>query len=789
MSRFSSDEEFNPPENLITLSVSSTGTPSFTTPRHLKRKKSWLSRIRGRPERVGMSTPAQASSSNAPIPQEEGTGGTGTQPSSNPGRNQGIEVIGAPAIPPQVLAVCAEGDLPAWFRPLWEHLSNLHLERSNAVQAVATDVQVLQRKVDRISEFAMRLKGVEEGMSAVEVKSNEIISNSQVVGNHLQEVEKRLDTLTERCDKMSKDLGRALEARPTTQGGGNQAPQLKEEVPAASDQPQSFWPGSVAPPQGLPKMVPGFFGASAGPSASAHEQEKNDGEAQWSSMSLPRRNVLGPAVPMLTPFQTILNPFSTVVDYRYYRLRDTTTFATGEDVKNLYKLKDKTENYHRSLKPYDGSDPLALFEFLSIFKKAMNDLGKSEAVAVRVFSYFVTDEAEDQYDSQMTADLALSDGQATDTWPHVVNRLIHTFITDDVLQDAYNDVIRAQQRPEEHVSDFIMRLQDLAKRCHGVFPQTEMANMVMRGMKPAIRHRIQNTVNSLSAHERSNVTKIRQLAVQEDNAQRTQAAELTSSSAKAAKSKKPTGRVSKALHIGVSEGAPQYSPPTTPSTRHKTQDPSDLPETRAHDPQAMVLSVVDLDAIMQITDTAIEKALERNGLDPTSIMQTMKDMPELTEDQFDHALTVIPADYWRLSCWTCREHGHVTYTCQYLSPKQRIFAAYCYYRHQVYSNPSLKDWYDKKLEYMRGKGPAPGPQPGSDPFFGGMRGRGGGRGRGYGRGYDQGYRQPQWQKPAKPVAAQDQGQVRVVSKPAAPVNVVQESSNSTSDSSSNSGKE
>ena len=86
---------------------------------------------------------------------------------------------------------------------------------------------------------------------------------------------------------------------------------------------------------------------------------------------------LGPLAQRLEPLTTILQPFKTVMDYRHYRLKDMTAVPTDNDLKHLYKVKDRAEENYRSLQPFDGSDPLKLFEFLSIYKRSMNDLGNS----------------------------------------------------------------------------------------------------------------------------------------------------------------------------------------------------------------------------------------------------------------------------------------------------------------------------------------------------------------------------------------------------------------------------
>ena len=119
---------------------------------------------------------------------------------------------------------------------------------------------------------------------------------------------------------------------------------------------------------------------------------------------------------------------------------------------------------------------------------------------------------------QVTSNLSFADAQETETWPYFVNNLLTMFITDEILQQAYQEVTQAQQRSKERVGDYILRRQDISRRCHRVFPQAELANLALRGMKPAIRSRIQHAVNSLPYREKTSLPKIRQLAMQEDNA-------------------------------------------------------------------------------------------------------------------------------------------------------------------------------------------------------------------------------------------------------------------------------
>ena len=83
---------------------------------------------------------------------------------------------------------------------------------------------------------------------------------------------------------------------------------------------------------------------------------------------------------------------------------------------------------------------------------------------------------------QVTPDLSFADAQETETWSNVVNALLKTFIADGILQNAYQDMTQAQKRPRERVGDYILHLQDLAPRFHGVLPEAELVNLELRGI-------------------------------------------------------------------------------------------------------------------------------------------------------------------------------------------------------------------------------------------------------------------------------------------------------------------
>ena len=82
-------------------------------------------------------------------------------------------------------------------------------------------------------------------------------------------------------------------------------------------------------------------------------------------------------------------------------------------------------------------------------------------------------------------------------------------------------------------------------------------------MKPAIRSRIRHAVNSLPYREKTSLPKIRQLAMQEDNAQREQMTDFSVASSSVAKGGRKAGSKSNpTMHIGgPTSGLGMPSPP------------------------------------------------------------------------------------------------------------------------------------------------------------------------------------------------------------------------------------
>lgn len=546
-------------------------------------------------------------------------------------------------------------------------------------------------------------------------------------------------------------------------------------------------PQGVAPPQVqtahdqsalYPSVSPFLTGTPAGLAATVPFITTATSSAPIPEASGGLVSRLGAYAPGLEPAQTMLTAFTSVIDYRTYRLIDTSGVPSGEDLRRMYRLKKQVDGLNTTMGVFDGSDPMELLSFLATFKKAMDGLSKSEAVAVRVLAYFLADDAKDAYQSQMSPG-ALDQGTAFSmSWPYVVHMLIKRFLTDDVLQESYDGVTRAVQREGEDEINFAQRIMDAARLCRHVFSPAELVNHYVRGLTEATRERVQEQVRRMSFADRSKLVTVCQLAAAKGRAQRAEErARAASSKTKSTAVRSTTKQAhTKTMHIDVADA---FSSPSTPSAS-ATSGHDSAQVSKAHDPVAAVDAAANLQTIFVISSEQVTDALKDFDLGGRNLLRAKDEVPDLTAKQIQFALAVIPADYWQLSCWTCRALGHSTFTCPLLSLSQRIFFAYAYYLHHVKSNPALKEWFKQKLLAMKGEGEDPGPRPGG---VGGGRQGGWGPRNGNGRqGGGSGYRPQASRVQVAPPVAQ-------VAPATAGVKVLTAKSSDTDDASSSSGNE
>ena len=668
-------------------------------------------------------------------------------------------------LPPEVVAVTPPDQLPPWFSPLWAVVDGRFKREKKEQAALSRKLEHLQAMMN---EFNTRLQGIENAVGTFESTldtHSKLIQNIQSTLTNLEEANQQPIS-----SPLDAKPGRApTEARPAismgpqagVQNEGWSTAQAQSQVQSSGlpfKQPKGPLPpfGSVL--QGTDQyrdaadsLPPGWF-----------PQLTSGGAVTFGPDGSPLTSPLGPELPGLAPVTTMLRTFETVVNYRHYRLTDTTLVPKESELHDMYKMKWKIQAYAPTLGTFSGEDPIALLPFLATFRNVMNDLHKTEGAAVRILSYFLTKPASDSYVAHMSQKFNQDSKPYVGTYPCVVDMLMRKYVTDEVLQKAYDAVARGRQNDREDEEDFYQRLNTAWGNCRFAFEASEFANFFLRGCKEAVREQVNVQLANLTADQRADPEEIRKLAVSAGRIQRSLMKQVTSSTRSSSSRGPPrSAKGPGAFHITNSPAGYEVSPPTSPSVT-STGDQVTKSMASLADPVSVVETNIALDSVFAIQETNVREVMESTSLDFPTLFRTTKDIPELTREQIAEALLVVPQDYWQLNCWSCRDEGHSTFTCPYLSISQRIFFAYAYYCNQLRGNPNMREWYKQRARQVRGEDVNPGPKPSNagSRLMGGVRGgRGGGRfgGRGNGRpiatpGRPEQHGQPQPTPDANPTA-------------------------------------
>ena len=98
---------------------------------------------------------------------------------------------------------------------------------------------------------------------------------------------------------------------------------------------------------------------------------------------------IGPFAPGLRPMRTMVHQFSTLVDYRSYRLLDMCPQISDRETRNLYDMRKKVDARYSNIRKYSGVEAIEVFSFIADFRDAMNAFRQSEAAAVPLLGHYL----------------------------------------------------------------------------------------------------------------------------------------------------------------------------------------------------------------------------------------------------------------------------------------------------------------------------------------------------------------------------------------------------------------
>ena len=265
------------------------------------------------------------------------------------------------------------------------------------------------------------------------------------------------------------------------------------------------------------------------------------------------------------------------------------------------------------------------------------------------------------------------------------------------------------------------------QECCNVFRDRELVNYFIRSLLPAIRDAVTERVRHLTPNEHGDLTVARRISVAKGN---TFPARIKATTTATPARTRPR---SNTLFMGEPEASPDpISFRRDPNKPHMFAGPDQYwADLRARDPEHAHTIACQLESLLY---TGAGEETTKTPMNPTNTEESFADSvlqrpyslpPVLTEELIEKARLVIPTDYWGLSCGTCRDGGHTTFTCGHLTPSQRLYFAYCYYVYQCKTNPHMAEWY-KQRRAARDRGDYLGVPP--PPQLTERAGRGRGRG-------------------------------------------------------------
>ena len=456
------------------------------------------------------------------------------------------------------------------------------------------------------------------------------------------------------------------------------------------------------------------------------------------------RAVMGMYCPGLTPHKTMVHAFAKVVDYRTHRLQNTSAVVTPKQREKLGKAKKSLDNTTRSLS-FDGENPIDLLWFLRRLTRSLDSASVSEGEAALMLPWHLTSTPLNVVEQQQEEARRQTVPYAA-TWPYLVHALITRFLDDSTLREAYDAVASTSQKEGEDEDTFCDRLQKAASACHNVFSDEEVVQYFVQGLLPVIRGPVSDRLREQSDIDQRDIAVARRLAVTEGRTHRLRLQEFTAK-AKAAtrviRTRSTAEKTTPVMTVGSqpSSGSSGYTTPSNLGADHHqfsgmstlvppsrfvpfrvnpgytytdiinhmkgggTESPPDLNLGNPADVVKElfpVLAVAGITSPLTSTTTSgtttpsnveeLMQSLSSKALEGRPINRGVNPVPAITPEQLQKALSVIPTDYWSLNCWTCREGGHTTFTCPFLTWAQRLYFAYRYYLHQIEANPTMANY-------------------------------------------------------------------------------------------------
>ena len=270
-----------------------------------------------------------------------------------------------------------------------------------------------------------------------------------------------------------------------------------------------------------------------------------------------------------------------------------------------------------------------------------------------------------------------------------MNQFLKRYLTDDVLNEAYDAVATALKHPHETESTFADRLETAAFWCTAVFSEQPLGLYFVRGLAPATRAAVSENFQRLPSSRKTYLPTIRRIATAERTTYRARRGLPLADpklAGKAGRTTKSAATSSPASALHVREDEWQADPVLI------TQGPGSV---GGRPPTPVLIGPKGSYAIAfkhtprtpKGTDSCVAELdiSNRNG------RGAPPRVPLLTDEEARHAVSFVSKDGSAYVYWLCRTYGHAMYACPFLSPEKRMFTAYRNYRYQMETRPGARN--------------------------------------------------------------------------------------------------
>ena len=194
---------------------------------------------------------------------------------------------------------------------------------------------------------------------------------------------------------------------------------------------------------------------------------------------------------MIRPLNDLFNK---AVDYRTYRLENRSARYDANTARRINRFRKKLD-VEMKTHTFGGQDPIAVLGFLAQYKMACDRNGVSEGAAVWCFQFYLTGQAHALLQSRLHGNTMAVDAEQRElleTYAEVVNFLLRTYATDEVISEAVGDVTSFRQSSNMTEEAYSNQLWDKALRCGTVFSDRRLKSLFVEGLLPATCAQVRN---------------------------------------------------------------------------------------------------------------------------------------------------------------------------------------------------------------------------------------------------------------------------------------------------------